>query len=66
MRLSQFAVVAAHLRQANDINSIIFTQHFLPPLSLSLPPFLLQLKVQEAMRKKEKFQREHEEVSANY
>lgn len=66
MRLSQFAVVAAHLRQANDINSIIFTQQFLPPLSLSLPPFLMQLKVQEAMRKKEKFQREHEEVSANY
>lgn len=25
--------------------------------------FCLQLKVQEAMRKKEKFQREHEEVS---
>lgn len=28
--------------------------------------FIYQLKVQEAMRKKEKFQREHEEVSQDF
>lgn len=47
------------------------TIHRVSSLSLSLSHstfssfhiFLMQLKVQEAMRKKEKFQREHEEVS---
>lgn len=41
---------------------LVSTKHVYFSLSTSI---CSQLKIQEAMRKKEKFQREHEEVSQN-
>jgi len=59
VNLSLSAFVVKHLKQNKCYNFNNFYSVFLVIFFTNFP----QLKVQEAMRKKEKFQREHEEVS---